>query len=124
MLWRYGDGLLRFLRKDPNWPYPDRSLNRINDRHRREMTDHIVAELDDHTALVEKCIPDYPPFGKRMLLDNGWYETLSLPHVELVTSGVDRSVDDRSSPTASTTPPTSSCSQLDSTSPRWRRRST
>ena len=45
MLWRYGDGLLPFLRKDPDWPHPERSLNRINDRHREEMTDHIVSEL-------------------------------------------------------------------------------
>ena len=22
MFWRYGDGLLRFLRKDPHWPHP------------------------------------------------------------------------------------------------------
>lgn len=45
MLWRYGDGLLRFLEKDPDWPDPDRSLNRVNDRHRAEMTEHIVVEL-------------------------------------------------------------------------------
>ena len=23
MFWRYGDGLLPFLRKDPNWPHPE-----------------------------------------------------------------------------------------------------
>ena len=25
------------------------------------------------TDLVAKALPDYPPFGKRMLLDNGWF---------------------------------------------------
>ena len=34
MFWRYGDGLLPFLRKDPNWPHPDRAVNKGNDRHR------------------------------------------------------------------------------------------
>jgi 4-hydroxyacetophenone monooxygenase len=24
LMWRYGDGLLRFLRKDPDWPHPER----------------------------------------------------------------------------------------------------
>ncbi|MEX1281343.1 MAG: NAD(P)/FAD-dependent oxidoreductase, partial [Acidimicrobiia bacterium] len=74
--WRYGDGLLRFLRKDPDWPHPERSLNRTNDRHRREMTDHLLAELDGRPDLVAKCLPDYPPFGKRILIDNGWFRTL------------------------------------------------
>ena len=34
MFWRYGDGLLPFLRKDPDWPHPDRAVNKGNDRHR------------------------------------------------------------------------------------------
>lgn len=90
MLWRYGDGLLPFLRKDPDWPHPERSLNRVNDRHRQEMTDHIVAELADRPDLVATCIPTYPPYGKRILLDNGWYRAISEPNVELVTEPVDR----------------------------------
>jgi len=28
MFWRYGDGLLPFLRKDPAWPHPDRAVTR------------------------------------------------------------------------------------------------
>jgi len=90
MLWRYGDGLLRFLRKDPEWPHPERSLNRINDRHRQEMTDHILAELGDRTDLLEACIPTYPPYGKRILLDNGWFGMLRRPEVELVTDPIER----------------------------------
>ena len=88
--WRYGDGLLRFLKKDPNWEYPDRSLNRINDRHRQEMADYITDKLASHPELIDKCTPTYPPFGKRILIDNGWFDTLCEPHVELVTDGIDR----------------------------------
>jgi 4-hydroxyacetophenone monooxygenase len=90
MLWRYGDGLLPFLRKDPDWPYPDRSLNRVNERHRIEMIDHIVAELGDRTDLLDACVPSYPPYGKRILLDNGWYRTLRRPNVSLVTQPIAR----------------------------------
>ena len=89
MFWRYGDGLLPFLRKDPDWPHPDRAVNKGNDRHRQELTDFILSELKDRPDLIEKCVPTYPPYGKRILLDNGWFRTLTKPHVELVTEPID-----------------------------------
>ena len=90
MFWRYGDGLLPFLRKDPAWPYPDRAVNKGNDRHREELTEFIQSELRDRPDLIEKCVPTYPPYGKRILLDNGWFKTLTRPNVELVSDGIDR----------------------------------
>ncbi|MGC2809591.1 MAG: NAD(P)/FAD-dependent oxidoreductase [Bradyrhizobium sp.] len=89
MFWRYGDGLLPFLRKDPAWPHPDRAVNKGNDRHREELTDFILSELKDRPDLIEKCLPTYPPYGKRILLDNGWFKTLTRPNVELVSDGID-----------------------------------
>lgn len=84
MFWRYGDGLLPYLYKDPAWPHPERAVNRGNDRHRQQMTDFIVSELGDRADLIAKCVPTYPPYAKRILLDNGWYKTLLKPNVELV----------------------------------------
>ncbi len=89
LFWRYGDGLLRFLKKDPDWMDPDRSLNRINDRHRQEMTDYINRQLADRPDLLEKCIPTYPPYGKRILLDKGWFSALQRDNVDLVTAAID-----------------------------------
>jgi 4-hydroxyacetophenone monooxygenase len=89
MFWRYGDGLLPFLRKDPDWPHPDRAVNKGNDRHRQELTDFILSELSGRPDLIEKCVPSYPPYGKRILLDNGWFRTLTRPNVELVTAPID-----------------------------------
>jgi 4-hydroxyacetophenone monooxygenase len=89
MFWRYGDGLLPFLRKDPAWPHPDRAVNKGNDRHREELTEFILAELQDRADLIEKCVPTYPPYGKRILLDNNWFKTLKKPNVELVTEKID-----------------------------------
>lgn len=89
MFWRYGDGLLPILRRDPDWEHPERSVNRTNDRHRQQMTDHLLSELDGRPDLVEKCLPDYPPFGKRILLDNGWFKTVRRDDVELVTDAID-----------------------------------
>ncbi len=90
MFWRYGDGLLPFLRKDPDWPHPERAVNKGNDRHRQELTEFIHSELKDRPDLIEKCVPTYPPYGKRILLDNGWFKTLTKPNVELVTDKIDR----------------------------------
>jgi 4-hydroxyacetophenone monooxygenase len=90
MFWRYGDGLLPFLRKDPAWPYPERAVNKGNDRHREELTNFILAELKDRPDLIEKCVPTYPPYGKRILLDNNWFRTLTRPNVELVSDNIDR----------------------------------
>ncbi len=87
--WRYGDGLLRFLRRDPEWPHPERAMNGVNDRHRIEMTEHIVESLASRPELIDDCIPSYPPFGKRILLDNDWYTTLCRPNVDLVTESID-----------------------------------
>lgn len=89
MFWRYGDGLLPFLRKDPAWPHPDRAVNKGNDRHRQELADFILSELKDRPDLIEKCMPTYPPYGKRILLDNNWFKTLTRPNVELVTDRID-----------------------------------
>jgi 4-hydroxyacetophenone monooxygenase len=94
LFWRYGDHLLRFLRKDPDWPFPDRSLNRVNDRHRQELIDYIHSELGDRVDLLPACLPDYPPYGKRMLIDNGWYGALQKPGVCLVVDGIDKVLKD------------------------------
>ena len=38
--------------------------------------------------LVAACLPDYPPYGKRILIDNEWFATLQRDNVTLVTEGV------------------------------------
>ena len=50
----------------------------------------MISELGDRQDLLEKCLPSYPPYGKRILLDNGWYKAITRPHAELVTEDIDR----------------------------------
>ncbi len=90
LLWRMGDGLLPTVRRDPQWPHPERSMNYRNDRQREQLTAHLLEQLEGRPDLVEKCLPDYPPYGKRILIDNGWYQALKRPNVTLVTRAVDR----------------------------------
>jgi 4-hydroxyacetophenone monooxygenase len=94
MFWRYGDGLLPLLRKDPAWPHPERAVNKGNDRHRQELTDFILSELKHRPDLIAKCVPTYPPYGKRILLDNGWFRTLTKENVELVTDTIEHFASD------------------------------
>jgi len=90
LAWVFNDRVHPSLRIDPQWGDPDRSLNAVNDGHRRYFTRYLLDQLDGRPDLVEKCLPDYPPFGKRMLLDNGWFAALKRDNVRLVTDGVDR----------------------------------
>jgi 4-hydroxyacetophenone monooxygenase len=86
--WTYGDRIHSTLQKDPTWPYADRSLNKINDSHRAYFTNYIVSEIGDRKDLLEKVVPNYPPFGKRMLMDNGWYRMLRNEKVKLVSDSI------------------------------------
>jgi 4-hydroxyacetophenone monooxygenase len=86
--WTFNDRIHSTLQKDPDWEHPERSVNAVNDAHRRFFTRYIERELGDRRDLIEKVLPDYPPYGKRILLDNGWYRTLTRENVELVTERI------------------------------------
>ncbi len=81
--WAFNDRIYDALQVDPNWEHPERSLNAINEGQRRVLSRYAETELGDRPDLREHAIPTYPPFGKRMLLDNGWFKTLTRPDVEL-----------------------------------------
>jgi 4-hydroxyacetophenone monooxygenase len=88
LFWMFNDRVHRSLQIDPAWPHPERAVNSTNDKHRVFFTDHIVRELGERQDLLPDVLPDYPPFGKRMLIDNGWFAALTRPNVRLVTDGV------------------------------------
>ena len=90
LVWNFGDRLFPALQIDPDWPHPDRAVNAINDRHRQFLTKYILSELGDRTDLVDKCLPTYPPYGKRPLLDAGWFRTVARDDVEVVTDRISR----------------------------------
>ena len=88
LAWIFNDRLHASLQKDPNWEHPERSINPINDAHRRALSAYIESELGERRDLLDKVMPTYPPFGKRMLLDNGWFRAVGREHVTLDTDGV------------------------------------
>lgn len=88
--WNFSDRLHASLQIDPTWPHPERSINAANERHRIFLTKYIQTKLADREDLWDACIPDYPPYGKRPLLDNNWFDTIKRDDVELVTDAVER----------------------------------
>ena len=67
----------------------DGHVNQWNDALWKTLTEYIHQKVGDDPALLGKVLPDYAPLGRRLVVDNGWYDTLRLPNVELVTSQVD-----------------------------------
>jgi 4-hydroxyacetophenone monooxygenase len=90
LFWAVSDAFHKTLHVDPTWDKPDQSLNADNQATRERLTNYITQELEGDAELMAKCIPSYPPYGKRMLRDNHWFRMLRKPNVELVTSGVAR----------------------------------
>lgn len=88
--WQIGDSILPTLRIDPDWPYQERSVNAANDKLRSQMTEYIKAQIGDKPDLFEKVLPKYPPYGKRLLLDNGWYQALRRDNVHLTAAPIER----------------------------------
>ncbi|MFO7552498.1 MAG: NAD(P)/FAD-dependent oxidoreductase [Haliea sp.] len=93
--WAFNDKQYAALQKDPEWNNGGLSINALNDVHRRGLTEYIKAELGDSQELLAQVLPNYPPFGKRMLMDNGWFRTLARKNVHLVTGAVTEVLPDR-----------------------------
>jgi 4-hydroxyacetophenone monooxygenase len=89
LFWPGSDGLMPSLVVDPEWPHPERSVNAANDAMRDAFIQYMSAQIGDDPELLAKVVPPYPPFGKRMLQDNGsWLAALKRENVTLVTEAI------------------------------------
>jgi 4-hydroxyacetophenone monooxygenase len=84
LTWTFNDRIHSSLFKDTSWEHQARSLNPVNDGHREYFTRYVTEQLGDRQDLLPAVLPDFPPFAKRMLLDNGWYRTIVRDNVTLV----------------------------------------
>lgn len=84
LFWAFGDGLFEALQIDPDWPGGNESINRLNAQIREKMIAYMRKELGEREDLLEKVTPDFPPFGKRVLGDPGWFRMLTREHVDLI----------------------------------------
>lgn len=90
VFWRMGDRLHGLLQVDKHYEHPERAINKGNDALRKMLTGYIHAQLDGRPDLIEKSVPSYPVYGKRLLIDHGWYTAIRRDNVELVTDPIER----------------------------------
>ena len=79
-----------FLVPDEEWKAQGGKFNPLNDKIRDDLTAYIKAQTGGRQDLIDKLIPDYAPFSRRPVVDNGWYQALTRDNVELVTDGIAR----------------------------------
>lgn len=90
MIFAFGDRNWAAVNADPDWPHPERSMNEVNDGMRQALTNYIGEQLGERQDLLSKCVPDFPVFGKRLIVDNTWYPSIARDNVDLVTEGISR----------------------------------
>ena len=84
MFWRSAEGLLASVRADAAWNDRERSIGQANEVLRQTLTGYIQGFLGDDPELLRMMTPDYPPGGKRMLVDNGtWLQALRRDNVHV-----------------------------------------
>ena len=91
LLWMFNDKVHRSLQIDPEWPHPDRSINAVNDGHRRFFTRYIERELDGRPDLIEKSLPALPAVRQADAASTtAGSAAIRRDNVELVTEPIDR----------------------------------
>ena len=89
--WFTGDGLYGNVLMQEDWPHKDVSISAQNDGARQYALHYIQAKLAGRPDLIEQMTPDYPIFGKRIVLDadGGWLDTMLKPNVHLESRAID-----------------------------------
>lgn len=65
-------------------------VSAANDHLRETLTEYIESKVGDDPELMAKLLPSVAPLGRRLVIDNGWYDTLRRDNVELITDGIER----------------------------------
>jgi len=89
LYWVYTERTYAALPVDPDAAAKGKQISSLNDAFRRLFTKYLHHQLDGRQDLIDKTTPSYPPFGKRLLMDNGWFAALRRPNVTLVAEGID-----------------------------------
>ena len=75
---------------DPEWRAQGGLISEKNDNFRESLQRYIRRQIGDDEALCESLTPNYAPLARRLVVDNDWYQTLKLDHVELKCGAIQR----------------------------------
>jgi 4-hydroxyacetophenone monooxygenase len=74
---------------DPEWPQDGRSTSALNELSRQKALADYHAHLADRPDLLQKLVPDYPPYVKRPTIGSGnFFDAIKRDNVELVTEPI------------------------------------
>lgn len=92
MILTFGDRVWDAVVADPDWDQPEVSMNEANHGMRVALMEFIKDGLGSKNHYADACTPDFPVWGKRLIVDNGWYPTLARDDVDLITDNITRIV--------------------------------
>lgn len=75
---------------DEDWRAKGGLINERNDQLRELLKGYIFKAVKGDEELYEKLVPSYAPLARRPVVDNDWYKTLTLEHVDLAAGGIQR----------------------------------
>jgi len=79
---------MRLQELDREWQQGGGRVSELNDKFTGILLNYMSEQLQGDEDYIAKLTPDYPPYARRMIVDNGWYAALKRPNVELITEGV------------------------------------
>jgi len=86
--WTNVEGRRRYALVDPAWDTPG-SISADSESLRQALIAQLERDYEGRPDLLAKMTPDYPPYAKRMLRDDGtWAATLRRDNVEIVTDHI------------------------------------
>lgn len=77
-------------RYDYDWIAKGGRVNERNDKLRAISAQYLRDQLSDRPDLFERLLPTNAPMGRRSIADNGWYQAIKQPHVDLVQESIER----------------------------------
>ncbi len=75
---------------DEAWRAKGGHINERNDQLRELLKGYIFKAVKGDKDLYKKLVPSYAPLARRPVVDNDWYKTLTLDHVDLAADGIER----------------------------------
>jgi 4-hydroxyacetophenone monooxygenase len=80
----------KFYLPDQEWKAKGGFFNPMVENLRENLISYITDQTGGRQDLIDQLVPDYAPFARRPVVDNGWYRALTRDNVELVTDPIAR----------------------------------
>ena len=91
LFWSTAEGLLETVEVEDGWSGAPGSVGPLNEDIRVMLVEYLKEATGGDAELLEKMTPNYPPFSKRFVRDNGILPaTFARDDVTLETTGIDR----------------------------------